>query len=479
MPSTLTPLVNRLRRLAKPSEAAGDAEFLARYVRDRDEAAFAALVARHGPLVWNVCRRVLGDAHAADEAAQATFLVLARRAGALGRPAALAGWLYGVAWRVARKARRAGRRRRGPRAPAAAADRPDPRPDPLGELTARELVAVLEEEVRRLPEAQRLAVVLCCLEGLSQEEAARRLGCTPGSVKGRLERGRARLDARLVRRGLALTAALAAAEAVRGSGAAARLAVGPIVSVGSAPASVAGLAEGVLKVLFLTKLTRAAAWLLVLGAAACTAGLVCHGVAGVRSETAGPEARPAARDGGAAGPGKAGAPQIHGPAPGQRPRVEWLDERGDLPASGLKVELSPGARVLRARGALVLPATITNHAPKDVTAVLAHEWHGGEWPPTGLYASVCPDRGPAAAPFRPVYLVGERNAAGKTVIPAGKSVEVELRMDWPGTGSQPAVPFLEASARGRYRVRLLLVFEAGGTRQFAAGAEKVVEVQGR
>src|SRR5262249_30666582 len=154
--------------------------------------------------------RVLGDTHAAEDAFKATFLVLARKAASLRRPAALAGWLYGVAARVARKARSQGSRR-----PSSLGDAPeptDPRHDLLDRLTARELLAVLEDEVQRLPQGQRLAVALCCLEGLSQEEAALRLGCTAGAIKGRLERGRQRLHERLRRRGLTLSAALAAVE---------------------------------------------------------------------------------------------------------------------------------------------------------------------------------------------------------------------------------------------------------------------------
>jgi RNA polymerase sigma factor (sigma-70 family) len=211
----LAPLVHHLRRLAGSREPDADAVLLSRFVCRRDQAAFADLVARHGPLVLGVCRRVLGDVHAAEDAFQATFLVLARRAASLRRPAALAGWLHGVALRVARKARGAGGSRRLCQAPCDP-EVPDPGPDPLEALTARELLTILHEEVQRLPEAYRLPVVMCCLEGLTTGEAACRLGWTPGSVKGRLERGRSRLHARLARRGLGLSAALAALEVSRG-----------------------------------------------------------------------------------------------------------------------------------------------------------------------------------------------------------------------------------------------------------------------
>jgi RNA polymerase sigma factor (sigma-70 family) len=215
----LAPLLGHLQRLAAPDAPVSDAELLARFAQRRDETAFACLVARHGPMVWGVCRRVLGDLHAAEDAFQATFVVLARRAGELRRPEALTGWLFGVARRVARKARRAGWRH-GSRQPADGPEPPERAADPLAELTARELLDALDEEVERLPEVYRMPVVLCCLEGLSQEDAARRLGWTPGSVRGRLERGRKQLHARLARRGLTLSSASLAAGAARGQAAA-------------------------------------------------------------------------------------------------------------------------------------------------------------------------------------------------------------------------------------------------------------------
>jgi RNA polymerase sigma factor (sigma-70 family) len=205
----MTPLHAALRRLAADEP---DHDLLQRYAADRDPGAFAAIVRRHGPMVLGVCRRTLGDQHLAEDAFQTTFLILARKAMALRRPASLAGWLYGAATRVARRAR-------------VRARRPEPPPrnqtlgasDPLAQLTAREVVAVLEEELSALPDEYRLPVALCCLDGLSQEEAARRLGWTPGSVKGRLERGRARLRKRLERRGIAPALAFAAALAIGSS----------------------------------------------------------------------------------------------------------------------------------------------------------------------------------------------------------------------------------------------------------------------
>jgi len=129
----LTRLLSDLHRMASPPEP--DAELLARFVHRRDEAAFAALVERHGPMVLHLCRRVLGDVHAAEDALQATFLILARKAATLRQPQALASWLYGVAQRIALKVRRADRRLRRC---ITAAEPCDPAGDPLSALTARE-----------------------------------------------------------------------------------------------------------------------------------------------------------------------------------------------------------------------------------------------------------------------------------------------------------------------------------------------------
>jgi RNA polymerase sigma factor (sigma-70 family) len=201
----LVPILRQLRRVAAgPVAGRPDADLLRQFVRARDEAAFAELVRRHGPLVWGVCARLLADRHAAEDAFQATFLVLARRAASVGRPAAVGCWLYGVARRVAGKLRRR---------PASA-----PLPDvvdrsitaPLDALTARELTRLLDDELGRLPDRLRAPLVLCYLEGATRDEAAERLGCPLSTLKKRLERGRDRLHESLVRRGLGLSAALLA-----------------------------------------------------------------------------------------------------------------------------------------------------------------------------------------------------------------------------------------------------------------------------
>lgn len=219
MTTRTPPLLHHIRRLAACPASASDAALLECFLARRDEAAFAALVGRHGPMVLRVCRRVLGNSPDADDAFQAAFLVLARKADLVRPRSALAGWLHGVAYRVALKARAARARRHSREMAADDLTPSDPHADPLAELSARELVVALDEEVRRLPEAYRLPLVLCCLEGHTQEEVARRLGWTSGAVKGRLERGRRRLHDRLIRRGITLTAALLALSAARGAAA--------------------------------------------------------------------------------------------------------------------------------------------------------------------------------------------------------------------------------------------------------------------
>jgi len=190
-------------RLMLDGSAARDGELLERFAAVRDQDAFAALLQRHGPLVFGVCRRILHSVHDAEDAFQATFLVLARRAAAIRRPESLASWLYEVAYRLARKMKADLSKRRlrdekaTPREPAGPPD-----------LSWREVQSVLDEELRGLPDKHRQPLLLCYLEGLTQEEAADQLGWPRGTLKRRLERGRELLRSRLTRRGLSMGAAL-------------------------------------------------------------------------------------------------------------------------------------------------------------------------------------------------------------------------------------------------------------------------------
>jgi RNA polymerase sigma factor (sigma-70 family) len=181
-----------------------DGQLLGRFAAAQDEAAFQALVERHGPLVLGVCRRVLGNVHDAEDAFQATFLLLVRKAGTLGKPELVGNWLYGAACRVALKAKsNAARRRRLDREVSTMGAA-----GPGAEGDSHDVPAILAEEIERLPEKYRAPVVLCYLEGKTHAEAAKAIGCPPGSISWRLGQARASLRKRLKRHGLAVTAGL-------------------------------------------------------------------------------------------------------------------------------------------------------------------------------------------------------------------------------------------------------------------------------
>jgi RNA polymerase sigma factor (sigma-70 family) len=179
-----------------------DGQLLDRFVERRGaaEAAFAALIERHGPMVLRVCRDVLRDPHDAQDAFQATFLVLVRKAGSIRSRDSVGSWLFGVACRVANSARVAAARRRSRELQASAC-----KAEAVDEGERPEIGPLLREEIDRLPEPQRAAIVLCYLEGLSHDQAAQRLGWPVGTVRSRLARARERLRGRLARRGMAPT----------------------------------------------------------------------------------------------------------------------------------------------------------------------------------------------------------------------------------------------------------------------------------
>jgi RNA polymerase sigma factor (sigma-70 family) len=206
-------LLRHLHRLTANPSPAADTDLLQRFVTRRDEAAFEALVRRHGPLVLRVARRLLRDAHDADDVFQASFLTLARKAGSIHKQASLASWLHGVAYRLALQIRAAHARRTVHESRASAAEQPDA----LTAITLREAQALLDEELARLPEKYRAPLVLCYLEGNTRDEAAGQLGWSLGTFKRRLEQGRERLRLRLSRRGLALPAVLSAVLVAEGT----------------------------------------------------------------------------------------------------------------------------------------------------------------------------------------------------------------------------------------------------------------------
>src|SRR5262245_10585702 len=226
--------LQHVRRLlaGRVGEGKSDGELLRAFADRQDHEVFAVLVRRHGPMVFNVCRRVLRQQQDAEDAFQATFLVLARNAAAVRSGQALAAWLHRAAYRMALGLRRAAARRRHHEGKATVMTSRDPAAD----VAWQELQALLEDEVQRLPEKYRMAFVLCCLEGQSRADAARVLGLKEGTISSRLDQAHKRLQSRLARRGVALTAALTAAALADRAGAAGRRAGLGALPVGSAAA---------------------------------------------------------------------------------------------------------------------------------------------------------------------------------------------------------------------------------------------------
>ncbi|MFO0957629.1 MAG: RNA polymerase sigma factor [Isosphaeraceae bacterium] len=182
-----------------------DTQLLDRYVLDRDPDAFRGIVLRHGPAVLRECRRIVRENTAAEDAFQATFLVLVRKAHTLEDPSRLQGWLVGVARRIAFRARQDSARRHEREGGSIAVE---PAAEESRDMLAPDALAIVRQEIGGLPERYRDPVQLCYVEGLSHEDAALALGCPLGTVKARLVRGRRRLRERLERRGLALGLAM-------------------------------------------------------------------------------------------------------------------------------------------------------------------------------------------------------------------------------------------------------------------------------
>jgi len=272
--TALTDLLTTLRRRVNSAVEPTDAQLLTSFVATRDERAFETLVVRHGPMVLGVCRRVLGHAQDAEDALQATFLILARKAGSVRPAEAVARWLHGVAYHTALKARAAGARRRVREGHALA------RPNPAAPDDGFEIRPILDQELNRLSNDYRAVVLLCDLEGLTRREAALQLGWPEGTVAGRLARARELLANRLTRRGVALSAGgLAVALAEEIASAAPSLAMVSTVLkaalTSQTPPAVAVLANSVLHAGVATRLWSAALLIVVLGlggAGACLYG---------------------------------------------------------------------------------------------------------------------------------------------------------------------------------------------------------------
>jgi RNA polymerase sigma factor (sigma-70 family) len=321
-----------------------DGALLRAFLSSNDQAAFEALLRRHGPMVLRVCRRTLGHAHDADDAFQATFLVLARQAGSIRKLESLASWLHGVAHRMATHAKRAAARRRGHESCAS----PIPPPDPALNAAWQEIQALLDEEIDGLPEALRAPFVSCYLENTSCARTAELLGLKESTIHMRLSRARKLLQERLRRRGVSLTAVLAAvAVGANGAGAslprglvgptvkaAAQVASGQALSAACPSAQVLALVEGVNQAMFLSQCKTVI--VLLLGTALVGAAL---GLAVLQRAGAG---QPATKV-----PGKAGAQPADATAKAKagevvkvRGRVFGLDGK---PLAGARLYLSdPG-----------------------------------------------------------------------------------------------------------------------------------------
>ena len=321
-PGTLREVFDRLRDTA----GGGDGELLTRYRTTRDQDAFGSLVRRHGPMVLGVCRRVLRDSHAADDAFQATFLVLARKADAVRPPDRLAPWLYGVAYRTAMKSRgRAFRRRQVEQDYASqVANRPAPRDD-------ADLLPVIDEQLNALPEKYRVPLVLCGLQGLNKAEAAAKLGLPEGTVSSRLARARDLLRDRLTRRGVPVPAAalatLLAGRSLRAAvpHALANTTTSAALGVAAPPAAALSLSNEVIRSMTLTKLNF-------LGAVALTASLVGGGFYALRAD----DRKPGGEKPGVAKPE---AQREKPRAEGQKPKQD-----GEKPREGEQRPARPAAR---------------------------------------------------------------------------------------------------------------------------------------
>jgi RNA polymerase sigma factor (sigma-70 family) len=254
--SELSDMVFRLGQgLLAP--AGSDADLLARFLGNRDEQAFTLLVRRHGPMVFGVCRRVTGNHHLAEDAFQAVFVVLAAKAGSVRPRTALPAWLYGVAYRTALRARTMNDRRRRREAPVETLR--EPAFETTDPVESSDVVAILDEEIARLPERMREPVVLCELVGRSRQEAAGQLGIPEGTLSSRLAAARKALAVRLRQRGIALSAAAlsAALSRVVSASVPADLtarAVAAAITPNLVPAPVAVLSHGVLRTMFAQKL---------------------------------------------------------------------------------------------------------------------------------------------------------------------------------------------------------------------------------
>jgi RNA polymerase sigma factor (sigma-70 family) len=341
-------VIQHLRRavLLRDGTAFTDGQLLECFIQQRDNAACAALVQRHGPMVWGVCRRILPNHQDAEDAFQATFLVLVRRAASVMPREMVANWLYGVAHQTALKARataalRRGRERQVTTMPEPVAAGPDPWPD---------LQPLLDQELSRLPDKYRVPVVLCDLEGKTRKEAARQLDWPEGTVAGRLVRARVMLAKRLARHGVVLSGGALAAVVSQNAAAAcvpaalasatiktaSLVAAGQALAPGAIPATVAALTDAMMKGMLLSKLKIATAVLLAVGLSALTCGIMVKGAGQTEVRVNQRESSQLANQ---------QAPKQEEPLQGNRiPLTDYLQGKWTGEKNGIKVDLTLNAK---------------------------------------------------------------------------------------------------------------------------------------
>lgn len=474
-----TLLLRQLRKLVTTRRPGAqlDRQLLQQFLADGDQAAFTALVERHGAMVLGVCRSVLGHQQDAEDAFQATFLVLARQASAIKKQESVSSWLHGVAYRLALKAKsQAGQRRSKEKA----ASTPDAQ-GPLEDLTVRELQAILHEELHRLPEKYRAPLLLCYWEGMTRDEAAAELGWKRGTFKELLERARNLLRSRLLRRGFVPSAALFtgllsqmtanAAVSLRliesTTQASLRFAAGNSAGIPAA----AALAKGAIRTMQLKKWALLAVMLCVLGTFGGGLGALALSDGEAQAELFVQENPKDVKN-------EAQQPML--------PKIEWHGHNKGLPRSELPIEVTPGAKIERTKTGLVLPVKIVSKSLEPIVLQIPLAPRGGTWPTTDLYASVTKrPKGDEveAAPFRIVYQFDDREPGapepiilhpGKNL--AGRALDIKVRLDWSGTGSIPNEPHLNPGDAGTFDVRLALVFEVSKKRQYVIGPSVGVEL---
>jgi RNA polymerase sigma factor (sigma-70 family) len=332
--SQTSKVIQHLRGAVLLHDGAGltDGELLACFIEHRDESAFAALLRRHGPMVWGVCRRLLNH-HDAEDAFQAAFLVLVRKAASIVPRDSVANWLYGVAHQTALQARRTAARRRAREKQVAEM----PEPVVVEQDLWRDLQPLLDQELSRLPDVYREVIVLCDLEGKTRKEAARQLGLPEGTVGSRLARARAMLAKRLARPGLSVSGGALAAVLSQNAAsacvpisvtsstikAAGLYVVGQAAAADAISAKVAALTEGVLRAMLLTRLKTAIAVLLMVGVVGSAGGFLLHHVAAQESQAGTPDGQKTSQDSQQKGPSKSDPEKLQGVW-----RVVDVQERG-------------------------------------------------------------------------------------------------------------------------------------------------------